>query len=293
MDIVRLYFSVVSQKEQALPIFQPHPEQDKFYDQLADSWWDKNGVLHLLKSMVNPWRVPYFEKIILHKYGRKLRSVHLLDLGSGGGLLAEEFYKIGLNVSGIDLSAKSIQTAASHAKSFNIKINYQVGSAVTLPFSDQSFDIVACCDVLEHIPDWRSAIQETSRVLKPNGIFLFDTINRTVESYILMKLGAEIIPFTRFFPKGTHIWRQFIKPTELAENLNRNNLICKDITGGKPTLSILETIFELIKLNLGQTTIKQLGERIYLQPTNTLDLNYIGYAVKNNSQSLSETANSR
>lgn len=255
-------------------------DQKKFYDQLADTWWDENGILHLLKVMVNPWRVPYFKQLIYQSFGERLQSVQLLDIGSGGGLLTEEYHQMGLQVSGIDISEKSTKVAFSHAQLSGLNIGYIVGSATTLPFSDNSFDIVSCCDVLEHLSNWDLAISETARVLKPNGLFLFDTINRTLFSFIAMILGAEIIPFTRFLVKGTHSWQMFIKPEELVQTCEEHNLICKNISGGKPNSSLVSILGELIKLNQGRITIKEFGEKLSLKSSNNLSANYIGYAVR-------------
>ena len=179
-----------------------------------------------------------------------------------------------------DRLKKSTQVASAHAKLSKLDINFQVGSANALPYADQSFDIVSCCDVLEHLPNWELTISETARILKPNGLFLFDTINRTLFSFISMILAAELIPFTRFLVKGTHAWRMFIKPKELKQAFVRNKFTCKNISGGKPNSTITKIVLQLIKLNQGKVSIKEFGKKLSLKKTNDLSVNYIGYAVK-------------
>ncbi len=149
------------------------------YNELANSWWDENGPLHLLKVMVNPWRAPYFADVMRERFGADLSRIRLLDIGCGGGVLAEEFARLGCQVTGIDISVESIAVARAHARTEDLSIDYQTGSASQLPFDGSSFEVVSCCDALEHIPEWEQVVVEVGRVLEPGGLFLFDTINRT------------------------------------------------------------------------------------------------------------------
>src|SRR5512141_722223 len=144
------------------------------YDEFGNTWWDENEFLHLLKSMVNPWRVPYFRKVLTEQYGRDLSQVRLLDIGCGGGVLTEEFARLGCRVAGIDLSPRSITVAQAHAAQSGLAIDYRVGDATSLPFEDGSFEAVTCCDMLEHVSDWQRVISEVARLLKPGGLFFFD-----------------------------------------------------------------------------------------------------------------------
>lgn len=253
---------------------------NEIYDQLADSWWDENGTLHLLKAMVNPWRVPYFRKLLSRQFRSQLNTTTLLDIGSGGGLLAEEFANLGIRVTGIDLSIKSLAAANHHAKESNLEISYCSGSGTALPFPDASFDIVSCCDVLEHIPDWQAAIREAARLLKPGGVFLFDTINRTLFSYLVLILGAQELPFSRILPKGTHVWNMFITLSELRQALSEVGLSCQEITGGVLALNPIRFTSTLIKLKTGKITVKEFGEQFPLKLSGKLTGNYIGWAGK-------------
>jgi 2-polyprenyl-6-hydroxyphenyl methylase/3-demethylubiquinone-9 3-methyltransferase len=202
------------------------------YSELADSWWDENGTLHLLKVMVNPWRVPYFADALQERFGADLSQVRLLDIGCGGGVLAEEFAKLGCQVTGIDISEESLAVARAHARTRDLSIKYQNGSATRLPFDEGSFGVVSCCDALEHIPELRQVIAEVGRVLKPGGLFLFDTINRTSKSKVNFIFGLQDFSFTKLFPKDAHVWEMFITPEELTTALEEHGMQVQGMSGG-------------------------------------------------------------
>src|SRR5574338_1346065 len=145
----------------------PKDVNNQIYDELAPTWWDEKEFLHLLKVMVNPWRVPYFKEALVKQFGQDLRQVRLLDIGCGGGVLTEEFARLGCQVTGIDISPRSIAIAQAHAVQSELSIAYRVGSGTEIPFDAERFDAVSSCDVLEHIHDWRQVIAEASRVLRP------------------------------------------------------------------------------------------------------------------------------
>ena len=127
-------------------------------------------------------------------------------------------------MTGIDISAESIDVARAHARTQGLPIDYQNGSAAQLPFDGSSFEVVSCCDVLEHIPDWEAVIAEVSRVLTPGGLFLFDTINRTQESKVNFIFGLQDFAFTKLFPKDTHVWKMFITPDELTSAVEAHSM---------------------------------------------------------------------
>ena len=110
---------------------------NQMYNEFANSWWDENGTLHLLKVMVNPWRVPYFADTMTEHFGADLSQVLLLDIGCGGGVLAEEYAKLGCQVTGIDISDASLEVARAHARTEGLSIDYQNGSATQLPFDGE------------------------------------------------------------------------------------------------------------------------------------------------------------
>src|SRR5215212_11937255 len=115
---------------------------NRVYDDFADTWWDEDEFLHLLKVMVNPWRVPYFKNVLVKYYDQDLSHLRLLDIGCGGGVLAEEFASIGCQVTGIDISPRSIAVAHAHAALSGLPVDYRVGSGTSLPFDDERFDAV-------------------------------------------------------------------------------------------------------------------------------------------------------
>lgn len=251
---------------------------NRVYDELAQTWWDEKEFLYLLKAMVNPWRVPYFKKVLTETYGQDLSQVHLLDIGCGGGVLAEEFARMGCRVAGIDISPRSIAVAQEHAKQSGLVIEYRVGDASNVPFDAEIFDAVSCCDMLEHIMDWEQVIAEAARVLKPGGLFFFDTINRTPQSKAVMIQGLQESSFTRLMPSNTHIWEMFITPKELTDALVQHGLHVQDMKGGKIAGNPLATLWAVRQQKMGRITFAELGRRLELKLDADLSLNYLGYA---------------
>lgn len=250
------------------------------YDDFAETWWDENKFLHLLKVMVNPWRVPYFQDVLVKQYGQDLSRVHLLDIGTGGGVLAEEFAAMGCQVTGIDISPRSIVAAQAHAALRGLSIDYRVASGTSIPFQDQSFEAVSCCDVLEHIREWKQVLAEAGRLLKPGGLLFFDTINRTAKSQAVMIYGLQESPLTRLMPAGTHVWEMFITPDEITAALRGNGLTVEDMQGGKIAKNPLATLWLVTQQKQGRITFAELGRQLGLKLDPDLSLNYLGYARK-------------
>jgi 2-polyprenyl-6-hydroxyphenyl methylase / 3-demethylubiquinone-9 3-methyltransferase len=253
---------------------------NEIYDDLAETWWDEKEFLHLLKVMVNPWRVPYFRKALEKQYGQDLSQIRLLDIGCGGGVLTEEFAAMGCRVTGIDISPRSIAIARKHAVRSGLSIEYHVGTAKDLPFEPGSFDAVSCCDVLEHIHEWKQVIAEAARVLTPGGLFFFDTINRTQQSKVQFIFGLQEFPLSRLMPADTHVWEMFITPQELTSALRQNGFMPEDMQGGKITKNPLATLWDVQQQKRGRITFAELGRRLELKLDPDLSLNYLGYARK-------------
>lgn len=253
---------------------------NQIYDDLAETWWDENEFLHLLKAMVNPWRVPYFRDALLKHFGRGLGDVRLLDIGTGGGVLAEEFAVLGCRVTGIDTSPRSIDVARAHAAARGLSIDYRVGSGTSVSFESDSFHAVSCCDVLEHIAAWRQVIAEAARLLKPGGLFFFDTINRTAKSKAVMIYGLQVSPLTKLMPPDTHVWDMFIKPEELASALRIHGLVLEDMQGSRIARNPLSILWSIAQRKRGWITFAELGRRLELQVDPDLSTNYLGYARK-------------
>lgn len=194
--------------------FQSNLKNDlEFYDREAKHWWNSTAEIHTLNQM-NPIRFQYFDTVIENWSG-----VRVLDVGCGGGYTCEYLARRGAIATGIDQSSRCIEAAQHHAHQERLAIDYHHGMAHTLPYADHQFDVVVCLDALEHIERWTGAIAQIYRVLKPGGIFLFDTINRTVQSKFIMIWLLENM--LRKIPQGIHDWDMFITPDELTDVMAR------------------------------------------------------------------------
>lgn len=196
----------------------------QIYDDVAARWWsDDIRWVRTLKNMV-PGRLGYFDKLIDWK------GKTVLDLGCAGGFMAEALDDRGAQVTGIDPAEDAIEAARTHAQSRTIA--YDVGVGEALPYSDGQFDAVVCVDVLEHVADLSQVLAEVVRVLKPGGLFLFDTINRNPIARLATITVAEDI--LGLLPKGTHDPAMFIKPSELERGLVAAGLEVGQFTGLGP-----------------------------------------------------------
>ena len=248
------------------------------YDRLAHTWWDEHGLLNILKAAVNPWRVPYFQHI-LKELGIDPKGKRALDVGCGGGLLAEEFATMGFAVTGIDPSEQSLAIARAHATENRLQIDYRLGYGDALPFEKERFEVVYCCDVLEHIPNWDAVIGEIARVLKQHGVFFYDTINRTMFSKLVVIKLAQEWRLTRFFPPNVHVWEMFITPEELTTSLAQHGLRNQDLRGtnlGNP----VRMIGAMWLYKQEKISGSEFGRRIGFREGTNLAGSYMGYALK-------------
>lgn len=180
---------------------------NEYYKSSHDIWWDPDEPLNLLQSVVNPGRVGYFTRVIRSVIGWNASGKSALEVGCGGGILCEEIARVGFQTTGVDPSTQALEVGRQHARASELSIKYVEGSGEALPFSDESFDAVFCCDVLEHVNDLTRVIEQISKVLKPGGYFFYDTINRTLLSnLVLIKIWQEWAPFA-FMPKNLHVWK--------------------------------------------------------------------------------------
>jgi 2-polyprenyl-6-hydroxyphenyl methylase / 3-demethylubiquinone-9 3-methyltransferase len=250
------------------------------YNEQGNTWWDENQFLHLLKSSVNPARVGYFRRLLNEVLKSDYRGAAALDVGCGGGILAEEFAGMGCRVTGIDPSEQSLNTARQHAHSMGLDIQYQQGTGESIPFAENTYPVVYCCDVLEHVRDLPKVIGEIYRVTKPGGIFFFDTLNRTfVSRLVAIKIWQEW-KSTAFMPRRLHEWRMFIRPEELKGLLAQAGFEFKEFRGTSPDVSIPRMISLLRKRAKGEIGYKELGASFKLVESNDLKILYMGYAVK-------------
>ena len=253
---------------------------NEIYSLQASGWWDENHFLYLLKTGMNPPRFGYFHEALTCQLGLQPQNLSVRDVGCGGGILSEEFAKIGCRVTGIDPSVPSLDTARKHAAMQGLAIEYRQANGENIPFDADSFDIVVCCDVLEHVDDLEKTIREVARVLKPGGMFCYDTINRTEESRKANIFAAQDFALTSFFPPNTHVWDKFITPEELLSLYQKVGFENRDMTGLNSSLPDLQVAGLLIRRKLGLLTFAELGRRLKFQTGGGLQASYLGWAVR-------------
>lgn len=193
------------------------------FERIANTWWDLNGEFKPLHDM-NPLRANYIDE-----YAR-VAEKKLLDVGCGGGILCEAMAQRGARVTGIDMADTPLEVARLHALESHAQIDYVKSTAED--FAEKfpaEFDIVTCLEMLEHVPDPASVIQACARLVKPGGHIFFSTINRNPKAYALAVLGAEYL--LKLLPRGTHDYKKFIRPSELAKWLREAKLEMVEITG--------------------------------------------------------------
>ena len=247
------------------------------YDRMADSWWDEQGFLHALAAL-NPARFGYMRRMLTEELRLPSAGLQVLDVGCGGGLLAEEFARLGCAVTGVDPSEESLTAARTHAASQRLAIAYRCASGEALPFADESFDVVYCCDVLEHVNDLPRVIAETARVLKPGGIYLYDTINRTPQSRLIVIKLLQEWRWTSLMPPRLHDWNMFIRPAELRHLLEQHGLVPGGMTGLKPRAGPLHLLRALRRRKRGLLSYAEAARQMDLAESPDLSVSYIGYA---------------
>ena len=206
-------------------------EIDKF-SKMADEWWDPEGKFKPLHKF-NPTRIKYLKENIVYNFKLKNKSkplsgIKILDIGCGGGLLSEPMSRMGANVTGIDASDKNIKIAKLHSKKNKLKINYLCSSPEKLKI-EKKFDVILNMEIVEHVEDIDFFLKSCSKLLKKNGLMFVATINKTLKSYIFAIVGAEYV--LRWLPIGTHEWEKFVKPEDLKQILNKNNLSLERFDG--------------------------------------------------------------
>jgi 2-polyprenyl-6-hydroxyphenyl methylase/3-demethylubiquinone-9 3-methyltransferase len=257
------------------------PVDNELYDRLSDTWWSDQGTLSLLRTGLNPIRFPWLRRTLTETLGRDPRGLRVLDVGCGGGLLAEEFARIGCQVTGIDPSSRSLEAARAHAAASGLEIDYRPASGERLPFENGSFATVYCCDVLEHVDDVKATIGEIARVLESGGVFLYDTINRTLRSRLVMIKLMQEWDATRCMEPNLHDWSMFIKPAELRSHLESAGLRPSDeIVGIAPAAKPPSLVKALRARRKGAIDFAELGRRVALRESRDRSILYAGYALK-------------
>ncbi len=199
-------------------------EVEKFAS-LAARWWDKDSEFKPLHD-INPLRLNYIKE----QCGGSLKGKRILDVGCGGGILCESFALEGAEVVGIDLAEAGLEVAKLHLLESGLNVNYQKITAEEFAESNaETFDILTCMEMLEHVPEPSSIIKSCSKLAKPQGKVFFSTINRNPKSYFFAIVGAEYV--LNLLPKGTHNYEKFIRPSEIDRWARRNNLSINSMIG--------------------------------------------------------------
>ena len=186
------------------------------FEALAHRWWDPNSEFKPLHD-INPLRVNYIAKTV------NVAEKDILDIGCGGGILAESLAHFGANVTAIDLAEASLSVAKLHLLESKLDIDYRFTSAEDLADKEpERFDVVTCLEMLEHVPNPASIVSACFKLTKPGGFVFFSTLNRNPKSYLFAIIGAEYI--LKLLPRGTHEYSKFIKPSELADWCRESNL---------------------------------------------------------------------
>ena len=210
------------------------------FSEMASEWWDPNGKFAPLHKF-NPVRQEYLvDKIknhfsILPNGSYPFKKLSLLDVGCGGGLIAEPMTRLGAKVTGIDASEKNINVAKFHAEQMNLKINYLCATPENL---NEQFDVILCLEIIEHVADVDLFIKSCAKLLKKDGIIFFATLNRTAKSFLFAIVGAEYI--LNWLPKGTHNWNKFLKPSEIIGTASKYQLTLKETVGFKFNIILRE-----------------------------------------------------
>lgn len=204
------------------------------FEQVASQWWDLTGDFKPLHQ-INPLRVQFICQHIAQHNDEKmalngLHNKYAIDVGCGGGILSESLAKLGANVTGIDMGNEPLNVAKLHALETGLSINYQKITAEEKALENaNSYDVVTCMEMLEHVPDPASVINACASLVKPGGLVFFSTLNKNIKSYLLAILAAEKI--FKLVPDGTHDHDKFIRPSKLISWAEDSGLTCIDASG--------------------------------------------------------------
>ena len=209
------------------------------FSRIAEEWWDESGKFAPLHRL-NPARIGFIRDRVAAHYGRDpldfgdsgagpLRGLSLLDIGCGGGLVCEPMARLGATVTGIDASDRNIGVARLHAKRMGMAIDYRAMPAETLRDEGARYDVVLALEIVEHVADVDLFLACCAALVKPGGVLILSTLNRTTKAFALAIVGAEYV--MRWLPRGTHDWRKFLKPSEVARGLRAAGLTVEELAG--------------------------------------------------------------
>jgi len=230
------------------------------FSKIASQWWDEQGPFKPLHQL-NPTRLQYIRDCLVAHFERNendpksLDGLKILDIGCGGGLVAEPLTRLGAHVTGIDAGQEAIDVAIAHAKLMNLKIDYQCTTAEELAAQKHKYDVVLALEIVEHVADVGAFLSTCAQLIAPGGSLILSTLNRTTKAYAFAIVGAEYI--MRILPVGTHNWDKFVTPAELAAYLRPLGHEFSSLKG--LTFCPITSQWSL---------------------SNDLDINYMGYAKK-------------
>jgi len=205
------------------------PAEVETFSKIAAEWWDPKGKFAPLHKF-NPVRLGFIRDQALYRFGRDgqarrpFEGLRLLDIGCGGGLLCEPMTRLGFAVTGVDASARNIATAAQHAAEQGLSIDYRASTAEDLlAAGEPPFDVILNMEVIEHVANPEAYLRDCAKLLKPGGLMIVATLNRTLKALALAKVGAEYI--LRWLPMGAHDWSKFLKPQEIRDFLAQEPVV--------------------------------------------------------------------
>ncbi|MBC6439262.1 MAG: bifunctional 2-polyprenyl-6-hydroxyphenol methylase/3-demethylubiquinol 3-O-methyltransferase UbiG [Rhodospirillales bacterium] len=210
------------------------PDEIETFSAVADRWWDRNGPFRPLHRL-NPIRLSYLRDSLAGHFDRDtaeerpLSGLAIADVGCGGGLITEPLARLGATMTGIDASDEAIAVARAHAGTSGLAIDYRASTVEQLADGGTAFDAVVALEIVEHVADRAAFIAAFCRCVRPGGLIILSTLNRTARSFALGIVGAEYV--LRWVPRGTHTWLKFVKPSELARDLRASGASVEDVTG--------------------------------------------------------------
>ena len=210
------------------------PAEIEKFRRMAEEWWDPRGKYRPLHRL-NPVRLHFLKDRLCRHFGRTpdgdrpLAGLRLLDIGCGGGLVAEPLTRLGAEVVGIDATARNIEVARLHAAESGLAIDYRHGAAEDLADGSEAFDAVLALEIVEHVASLDAFLAASACLTKPCGLVVVATLNRTLKAFALAIVGAEYV--LGWLPKGTHDWRKFVRPSELEAGFRAAGLVLAETSG--------------------------------------------------------------